>query len=213
MVGVSRLRGAMAEGGEGGWPHWWGHRCRGMVVGMPNKAIVSQAGVVVGRLWLSLAVLLAVCFVLAGGGVAAVEVERWWRHTPRSQADAVADVIMEFNGVRKRVPADRVAYFQQKKGGKIVDDDKADWRSRAVEVGTTDEERAAMKLLTRDEAVKLLTPEEEIELLTLEQERRDRGRRPAPDPGAALLGMALMLFGPLGVFGVYRWGRWLFAPR
>jgi hypothetical protein len=26
-------------------------------------------------------------------------------------------------------------------------------------------------------------------------------------------GLALMVFGPLVVFGIYRWGRWLFAPR
>lgn len=34
----------------------------------------------------------------------------------------MADVIMDFNGVRKRVPAERVAYFQEKKGGKVVED-------------------------------------------------------------------------------------------
>ena len=28
-----------------------------------------------------------------------------------------------------------------------------------------------------------------------------------------MAGLALMVFGPLVVFGIYRWGRWLFAPR
>lgn len=197
---------------------------------MTDKDSLSQVRTVAGRIWLSFAVLMAFFLFFSGGGVFAGSVDSWWSHRSALATDDAKRVVdaVPLSPEERRAEIEAIEAEQERRRAMTPErrqefNAEIEKRREAKRTQLTNTEPESPHRARQESLDAYTSGEMPAERRAQMRELVKSGDLIVPEgfslrePGEMskdiMGGLALMFFGPLVVFGIYRWGRWLFAPR